>query len=672
MTAQIRSDTRVVDPYVVLDLLDRLLKRAEEQKWLTEADLKLKHKGRLERVALVLGKRKLHPDELGQPAKGMLVGLHNGGLSTYEHRMEALTGTFRPMWKHVDILSWAAVGMTYDDWVGKKQVTSAEGVTDLVRSPATAPTPLEAHQLSATGYFLGRLERLEGLIRAMANDSVRDVQAIIRKVFNKRAHLSVVLADHFMGVLDGARGRKNSPRKALLDSIVQYRAGIHKAQEAVATSAAMLLERFNQGGSSMVGAIVVMDFSMPVAKAMQKLAAETGSSDMVRLHVVYAKTEHFGEHDVETWKKQFSQNSFYRFEEVTNYADATALFVRLRKEKVATVLLLGAERLFPDGSIGVYPAVDGLVSIAKSHQVPSLVIAESYKVHSSSSTEGFRTVMGSGPKGEMLVSRAIENRLSLLTDHGHHEWKKTPSETRIPRLQCCQRHWANKLSGRDHPVAVLFDLDGTVLDNEDQHRQLYKEVAEMIGYDLTDEEYNSIARGRTDEETIALFYKRGKRGHSLSLNDLIRHKQERYLQLIRSGEVSLRQGAEQYIRSLHSQGFLLGLATGATPDEAEASLAIHNLKECFEVVLAAGSTKKGKPDPSIYRKAAEGLGVRPNECLVYEDSIAGINAAVAASMRVVAVAPGAPKDQVLKAGAFRIIADFVKHDLPELPTAATG
>jgi sugar-phosphatase len=80
--------------------------------------------------------------------------------------------------------------------------------------------------------------------------------------------------------------------------------------------------------------------------------------------------------------------------------------------------------------------------------------------------------------------------------------------------------------------------------------------------------------------------------------------------------------------------------------------------EHFTVVVSAEDVTRGKPDPEVYLRAAQRLGAEPGRCLVFEDSLAGVQAARAAGMRVVGLATAHAEEELLAAGAARVIADF--------------
>jgi HAD superfamily hydrolase (TIGR01509 family) len=211
------------------------------------------------------------------------------------------------------------------------------------------------------------------------------------------------------------------------------------------------------------------------------------------------------------------------------------------------------------------------------------------------------------------------------------------------------------------PTGVLFDLDGTLLDSELTHFELCQEVARTLGYSLTQDQYDEFFRGKADYEVFVEMAE----GREDQVSDAISKKQQAFLERLKSNQVPPVPGAVEFVRQLTEQNVKLGVVTSAT--RAELLQAIENLgcSDCFDVLVSAESVTLGKPNPEPYEKAAILLGVPPHECLVYEDSVAGIVAADAAGMNVVAVGPR--NDTGLAAGAMIGIPDFREHRLPGLP-----
>lgn len=181
--------------------------------------------------------------------------------------------------------------------------------------------------------------------------------------------------------------------------------------------------------------------------------------------------------------------------------------------------------------------------------------------------------------------------------------------------------------------AVIFDMDGVLVDSEPLHRQV---TLDVLG---------PAATART-EATALEFIGRPVRD---MLETLIRRHglpgrladyETRYDVLLRNLLAQPRpprEGAAWLLAELRRRGCRLGLASSSIQTWVDAMLASIGLSGQFDVVVAGDAVARGKPAPDVYLLAAERLGVPPSECLVVEDSPAGVNAARAAGMAVVAL-----------------------------------
>ena len=118
-------------------------------------------------------------------------------------------------------------------------------------------------------------------------------------------------------------------------------------------------------------------------------------------------------------------------------------------------------------------------------------------------------------------------------------------------------------------------------------------------------------------------------------------------------------GATSLVRSLNSDGVPLAVVTGAEPSKVDAVLAQLGLVNAFFVIVHAGDVREGKPDPASYLLAASRLGIAPERCLVFEDALRGIEAAVRARTTCIAVGPLDTMSELLSAGAVAVVENFL-------------
>jgi beta-phosphoglucomutase len=210
------------------------------------------------------------------------------------------------------------------------------------------------------------------------------------------------------------------------------------------------------------------------------------------------------------------------------------------------------------------------------------------------------------------------------------------------------------------PKGVIFDFDGTVIDSEAIHFELYRKAAKALGANLTLHDYETRMKGKTDkaifEAIVSISVIKPK------VDELIKQKQDAFLVMLEQGKIPPIKGVVEYIDYLAINNVLIGLATSATRQEALTGLNILGIENRFCAIATAESVKRGKPAPDVYLAASEAMGLSSSSCLVYEDAEAGVQGATAAQMRVIAV--GSKNNQALiQAGALDVIENYIAHRL---------
>jgi mannitol-1-/sugar-/sorbitol-6-/2-deoxyglucose-6-phosphatase len=205
--------------------------------------------------------------------------------------------------------------------------------------------------------------------------------------------------------------------------------------------------------------------------------------------------------------------------------------------------------------------------------------------------------------------------------------------------------------------AVVFDMDGVLLDSEPLWRAAEREVFGRLGIEVTEEDLMRTMGVRIAD--VVQGWHRRQPWEGPSPAEVTEEIVDRVADTIER-EGRLNDGAVNAIDYLRGLGLRLALASSSPMRLIRAVLAMDGLEDRFEVVLTAEEEARGKPDPAVYLTAADRLGVPPERCLAIEDSLAGIRAAKAAGMVCIAV-PEHPPAEASEAGA-----DLVLDSLTEL------
>lgn len=193
--------------------------------------------------------------------------------------------------------------------------------------------------------------------------------------------------------------------------------------------------------------------------------------------------------------------------------------------------------------------------------------------------------------------------------------------------------------------AVIFDLDGTLAATEPLHLEALSRVLAAEGIEVAKDDYYRRLVGCNDRECFVLLLGESHRpAGAARIDELTARKSALYRQLI-AGRDLLYPGAADFVRRC-AERFALIVATGTLRGEAELVLGSAGLRELFVDIIGAEDAERGKPEPDLLLAALGRLGfllrlrppLGPHECLVVEDTPAGIEAARRAGMRVLAVA----------------------------------
>jgi beta-phosphoglucomutase family hydrolase len=182
------------------------------------------------------------------------------------------------------------------------------------------------------------------------------------------------------------------------------------------------------------------------------------------------------------------------------------------------------------------------------------------------------------------------------------------------------------------PLAALFDMDGTLVDNLAYHVVAWEAFCQRHDLPFSLDAYYRQLNGRNSRDTLHLLF--GRPLTDAEVYDFTEEKEELYRQLYRP-HLKPVAGCVELLRNLKAHGVKLAVATSAPLSNVEFTLDGAGLASFFEVVVYGAMVRRGKPDPEIYRITAEKLGVEPTRCVVFEDALLGVESARRAGMTVV-------------------------------------
>lgn len=183
--------------------------------------------------------------------------------------------------------------------------------------------------------------------------------------------------------------------------------------------------------------------------------------------------------------------------------------------------------------------------------------------------------------------------------------------------------------------AIIFDHDGTLIDTETADFEACRILCEEVGVAMAQEFWAEKVLGRMDGYE-ALFAEIIQ-VHRQDLSPVEMWKRLKELWQVTRENIALMPGVPNLLGQLHKAGYPMGVATASDRDWADRWLAHFELASYFQVVATSSDVANNKPAPDVYLFAAAQLGVPPERCLVFEDSLAGTQAARAAGMKVIAV-----------------------------------
>ena len=181
--------------------------------------------------------------------------------------------------------------------------------------------------------------------------------------------------------------------------------------------------------------------------------------------------------------------------------------------------------------------------------------------------------------------------------------------------------------------AFIFDMDGVLIDSNPFHKIALQQFCKQHGHDLNDEQLREKIYGRTNKDWLRNLF--GDLDKKLLLQ--YADEKEALFRELYKKDVRALEGLIPFLAKLKEQEIPRAIATSAPRPNVDFTFEYTEIGQFFTTVLDESFVSKGKPDPEIYLKSAQALGFDPAQCIVFEDSLSGIEAGKAAGCKVVGV-----------------------------------
>jgi beta-phosphoglucomutase len=196
------------------------------------------------------------------------------------------------------------------------------------------------------------------------------------------------------------------------------------------------------------------------------------------------------------------------------------------------------------------------------------------------------------------------------------------------------------MNPKNHPTrAVLWDMDGTLIDSIPYHWEAWQAVLRQLGRTVEHRLWNQTA-GMRNREIIPLLFPDMPPAEIAYVDQA---KEVRYRELIESQGIELLPGAAEWIQRFQTAGWKQAVASSAPAENVAAIARVLHLNGAFQAMICGTDVERGKPDPDIFLVAAQRLEVPPQDCLVIEDAPTGLEAARRAGMKAIGVLNTLPR-----------------------------
>ncbi len=218
--------------------------------------------------------------------------------------------------------------------------------------------------------------------------------------------------------------------------------------------------------------------------------------------------------------------------------------------------------------------------------------------------------------------------------------------------------------------ALLFDLDGTLIDSMPHHHEAWVAWHARRGMAMDEGDFFASTAGRANAEILLGLFPAGTPEEHMTMSD----EKEAIYRSLAAPSLALITGARTFVAQARAAGYRLAVCTASTPPNMALAFERHGIDRWVDTVVSpadtasgAGVPLRGKPHPDIFLEAARRLGIAPEDCVVFEDAPLGVEGARRAGMQAVALTTTLPADAFAGFGnLIAIAADFTSLTLSEL------
>jgi len=194
-------------------------------------------------------------------------------------------------------------------------------------------------------------------------------------------------------------------------------------------------------------------------------------------------------------------------------------------------------------------------------------------------------------------------------------------------------------------AAVIWDMDGVLADTARYHFLAWEETFARRGIEFTDEDFK---RGFGIKNDNIIKNVLGEKTTQAEIETIAREKEATFRRII-GRDIKPIPGAIELLGQLHSRGIRMAIASSTVAENIRLIVSRLGIANYFEAVITGHDVTEGKPSPQVFLLAAQRLGVEPKNCLVFEDAVAGVKAALSAGMHCVAITSSHPRAMLAEA-----------------------